>query len=429
MLMHDFVAALDPEALLPEILETLKMLVSWDTVRREALPGMPFGKNNAEALHRFLELAGAEGFRTVNVDNYCGYLEYGTGEEMVAVACHLDVVPPGELADWKTPPFEMTRIGDDFYGRGVADNKGPLAIIWQLMRELKKHDVKLKRRLRFIVGCGEETGSECLTYYRRHEEIPRYAIVPDVSYPIVCGEYGVFRFALEKRFKPGENRLNLKAGVVVNAIPAHAEAEFDGRHYSAEGRAGHASRPHLGDNALVKLCTELNGKVDSDFPALVCRANRAGFDLELDDEYSHLTLVPSVAEVDAEHAVLKCDIRFPVTMRIADIKARLEKTIAGTGYSLSVISSAEPLYFPPDTPFISKLSAAYGEFTGDYESKPRVNPGSTYAKRLPTAVAFGCSLPGCGGNVHAPNERWNIRNLLVNQRIMARAIEVLDGLK
>lgn len=429
MRIEDFVAAVEPEKLLPEVLETLKMLVSWDTVRREALPGMPFGRNNAEALHKFLSLAEAEGFKTVNVDNYCGYVEYGSGEEMVAVACHLDVVPPGELADWKTPPFELTRIGDELYGRGVADDKGPLAIIWQLMRELKRHDVKLKRRLRFIVGCGEETGSECLTYYRTHEEIPRYAIVPDVGYPIVCGEYGVLRFALERRFAPGENRLKLKAGVVVNAIPAHAEAEYGGVRYAAEGKAGHAARPHLGDNALVKLCAELNGKVDSDFPALVCRANRAGFGLELDDDYSHLTLVPSVAEVNEEHAVLKCDIRFPVTMRIADIVERIRKAIAGTAYELSIISSAEPLYFPPDSPFVSKLSAAYSEFTGDHESRPRVNAGSTYAKRLPTAVAFGCTLPGCGRNVHAPNECWHIRNLTVNLKIMARAIEILDGLE
>ena len=59
---QEFVAALDAEALLPEILELLKSLVAFDTVRRPAEPGMPFGRSSAEALAWFVDLAKRDGF-------------------------------------------------------------------------------------------------------------------------------------------------------------------------------------------------------------------------------------------------------------------------------------------------------------------------------------------------------------------------------
>ncbi len=42
-------------------------------------------------------------------------------------AGHTDVVPPGNLELWKTPPFEPTIIDGMLYGRGAADMKGSLA--------------------------------------------------------------------------------------------------------------------------------------------------------------------------------------------------------------------------------------------------------------------------------------------------------------
>ena len=71
----EFAAAVDPEKMLPEVLETVAKLVSFDTVRRPPLPGMPFGKTTAEALNWLIDLARADGFKAENLDNYCGYIE------------------------------------------------------------------------------------------------------------------------------------------------------------------------------------------------------------------------------------------------------------------------------------------------------------------------------------------------------------------
>ena len=39
------------------------------------------------------------------------------------VMAHMDVVPPGDLAMWKTDPFKAVVKGDKIYGRGSEDNQ------------------------------------------------------------------------------------------------------------------------------------------------------------------------------------------------------------------------------------------------------------------------------------------------------------------
>lgn len=50
---------------------------------------------------------------------------------------HADVVPVGE--GWTHPPFKLTRRGREWYGRGVADDKGPLAALILVFNELAKN--------------------------------------------------------------------------------------------------------------------------------------------------------------------------------------------------------------------------------------------------------------------------------------------------
>ena len=42
-------------------------------------------------------------------------------------SAHTDVVPTGDIIQWKHPPFEPTIVEDKFYGRGIVDMKGALA--------------------------------------------------------------------------------------------------------------------------------------------------------------------------------------------------------------------------------------------------------------------------------------------------------------
>ena len=86
----------------------LKELLKIDTVLIEQpeVKEAPFGQNLVKALDYMLDLGKREGFVTKNVENVAGHIEYGEGDEVIGVLCHLDVVPTGD--GWTYPPFEPT---------------------------------------------------------------------------------------------------------------------------------------------------------------------------------------------------------------------------------------------------------------------------------------------------------------------------------
>ncbi|WP_031555575.1 succinyl-diaminopimelate desuccinylase [Parvularcula oceani] len=59
------------------------------------------------------------------VDNL--WAERGEGGPRLCFAGHTDVVPPGDEAGWRTPPFEPVVRGGLLHGRGASDMKGAVA--------------------------------------------------------------------------------------------------------------------------------------------------------------------------------------------------------------------------------------------------------------------------------------------------------------
>ena len=129
-------------ALTDEMLANLGRLVAIDSQLGTPAEGMPFGEGPAKALEVGLKIAEELGFKTVNLDNYCGYAEMGEGDEIVGIAGHLDIVPAG--GDWTHDPFTLTRDGDYVYGRGTTDDKGPVLEALYAMKLLRDSGVKLR---------------------------------------------------------------------------------------------------------------------------------------------------------------------------------------------------------------------------------------------------------------------------------------------
>jgi succinyl-diaminopimelate desuccinylase len=411
-----------------QYLKDLQSLIAYDTSRLPADGDAPFGKPTLEALRAFLKLARGYGFKTKNVDNYCGYVEYGSGEKMIALLSHLDVVPAGDPATWNTPPFSLTIKDDTMYGRGTVDDKGPLVLALHVLKALKDSAVPLHKRVRLIVGCGEETGSECMQHYTKVEELPQYAITPDADYPGIIGEKGVLRLRFFKKLSGREPVLVMKVGTVINAVPGQAEATVNGKRYEAIGRAAHGAMPEKGDNALLKLCRNLSKEYQHDFLKLMQLMTKTGLNIDLRDEYSVLTLAPSLATVDADTAEARCDIRFPVTMHAADILARVKKAVAPTGFTVEIIRASEPLNIAPDSAFARGLLATYQKCTGDTKTRQSIIGGGTYAKFLPNTMAFGILFPGEEATEHMANECWLLPSVRKNFPILVEAVKTLDNL-
>lgn len=87
------------EEIKSDYLESLKTIVSYPSVLNEGENGTPFGQSIQNVLEKMLEITRSLGFKTyIDPQGYYGYAEIGQGEELLAVLCHLDVVPAGDLS-------------------------------------------------------------------------------------------------------------------------------------------------------------------------------------------------------------------------------------------------------------------------------------------------------------------------------------------
>jgi len=80
----------------------------------------------------------------------------GDASPMLCFAGHTDVVPPGELSEWSTNPFEPTFIGDLLYGRGSADMKSGLAAMIVALEEFLAEHPNHDGSLALLITSDEE---------------------------------------------------------------------------------------------------------------------------------------------------------------------------------------------------------------------------------------------------------------------------------
>ena len=125
-----------------------------DLLRRPSVT--PEDAGCQEILITRLEALGfrVERLRFGDVDNL--WARYGAAEPVFAFAGHTDVVPPGPLEQWQSPPF-VPEIHDGLlYGRGAADMKGSLAaMITACERFLAAHP-QLRGSIAFLITSDEE---------------------------------------------------------------------------------------------------------------------------------------------------------------------------------------------------------------------------------------------------------------------------------
>ena len=431
-----------------EMLQTLKDLVAIPSVAGEAEGDSPFGKEVQRAFDFALEKGRRDGFDVKNVDNYGGHIEFkGKSDEVVAVVGHLDVVPAGDLSNWKTDPFRAEISGGRMYGRGTIDDKGPFIAGYYAMKALKQAGFEPTKSIRVILGLDEETEWKGMEYYMKKEK-PKVVsgFSPDAEFPAIHAEKGLIIFDIVKKlgggFRDAEKDrgvklISLTGGTVANAVADGAEAVIsrDGKRekITVKGVTAHAAYPELGLNAISLLMELLGGiKFDSEETnSLIAFYNEyIGFNIHgekigacLEDEPSgNLAFNVGIARIDGEEARFTVNIRYPVTFDVEQVYSGMEEVLEPLGYTIERVDYQPPLYKAVDDPLIVTLMETYGKFTGDHESKPLVIGGATYARAVPNTVAFGPVMPGNPDMCHQSNEYVDIEDLITSTKIFAEAL-------
>ncbi|HXG65389.1 MAG TPA: M20/M25/M40 family metallo-hydrolase, partial [Blastocatellia bacterium] len=146
----------------------------------------------------------------------------GNGAKSIGFVSHMDVVPPGELDQWGSPPFEPTIRDGRIYGRGTLDDKGSFACAYSACKAFLAEHPDFDGTIYLIAAADEEMGSHLGIIYLVEECGLRFdvAIIPDGGRMdlSIYGEKGILWVELESR-----------------------------------GIQAHGSTPELGRNAIVPL--------------------------------------------------------------------------------------------------------------------------------------------------------------------------------
>ncbi|SFB29918.1 dipeptidase PepV [Clostridium frigidicarnis] len=447
------------EELREEIIGSTQEILKIKSVEGEPKENMPCGEEINKALLYALKLSEDLGFKTKNLDGYVGYAEYGEGEDYIAVLGHLDLVPEGE--GWMYDPYAAEIHDGKLYGRGTADDKGPIIAALYGLKAIKDLGLKMSRRVRIIFGTSEETGGPDIEYYLKHEKPPVLGFTPDAEYPIIFAEKGIVRFTLDKKLNANSNIKvkYVKAGDRVNIVPDYCEALIEGMEFSAVeeklnsfktaetkveiekvdegikvkgfGTSAHGSTPEIGHNAIMELVKFLNYlNVGGDMGELFSfldksiglEVNGESFGVGFEDKPSgKLSFNVGIINITETEAKVRVDIRYPVTLDKNDVISNLEKKAKEIDGTVGDIQQQDPLYFSKDHELIVKLQKVYTEQTGKEATLLAIG-GGTYAKEMPNIVAFGPTFPGEPDVIHQPNEFIKVEDLILNAKIYGNAI-------
>ena len=439
-----------------EFTEKLREWVRIPSVQGEAEDGAPFGKEVRHMLDAAEADAKAMGFPVRDFDGYACDITLGDRPEMIAVLGHLDVVPAGD--GWNYPPFGAEMDGTRIYGRGTSDDKGPALASLYAMRAIREAGIPLKKSIRLILGCNEETDWKDMEWYSAHAEIPAVGFSPDASFPVINTEKAIIhlRFTAPETGSglqvvematgerpnviPGECTAVVRGGEELAGkvrtwgleknLPVNAEVVPEGVRITAEGIPGHSAYPEGRRNAIgmmICLLRDLGAegplKVLAD--AVGMTHDGSGLGCACSDEVSGpLTCNMGILHLKDGAWTGTLDMRCPVN---ADLPALRDAAKAHLpGFEVETLEMKPAHHVPADSELVTQLLAAYEEETG-LPGETIATGGGTYAKVLSQGVAFGATFPDDEDLAHQANEYADVDRLVTAAKIYANALIRLAG--
>ena len=460
------------DSLKDEIIAETCNLINIPSVSEETNnPDMPFGKYAKAALEYALNLGNKLGFRTKNIDGYCGYIEFGEGDELLGIIGHLDVVPSGD--SWNTPPFEATIKDNKIYGRGAIDDKGPVVASLYAMKAIKDN-MNINCRVRLILGINEEKAWKCIKHYKEVEESPSIGFSPDANFPCIYAEKGICTVYIKDDYTKYEN-LPIRISNIdcnnnaINVVPKKCDVTLDidvskislsdvtnfideelknlkfDITYSINGTSiilhsagiqAHSAHPDLGKNAISPMIILLNRifnrfeyKIELfEFFKNYIKTEFDGKSLNIDfeDESGKLTLNVGDFKFYENYLQLGINLRIPINTSIDTITNLIDLKCKNYSLDTYVDGVQESLYVPKDNYLVKTLCNIFNKMTNS-NSEPIAIGGGTYARAFKNCVSFGANFPGDTDICHQANEFIDIDKLMLSCKIYAETIYELTS--
>ena len=316
------------------------------------------------------------------------------GYRHLLVLLHTDTVPSGAPSDWRFPPFEPFERDGRLYGRGVLDDKGPLAASFAALRIVQERGVSIPGAFTFGAVADEEVGIGVgLPFLIETGRIAcTDAVIPDIA-----GNMKQINVA-----EKGRVLLRVRT----------------------RGRQAHAMEPAKGINALQALARVLLGL---ETIRLSHRTHPILGGPTINTGLARGGIAPNAVPADGEATL---DIRYVPGQTAegirSEVQAMAEGALGGPGglpgatAQVDILQDARPCEVSPEAPIVKRLlrHAPGAEVIG--------SGGGTFAKDL---VLMGVDAVGWSAGdeatYHEPNEEIEVEQLvLFAGRLAALAIEI-----
>ena len=417
----------------------------------------PLGEGITLLFKKLSKWAEKDGFMTSNIDNVAMDISLGEkSNNYIGILVHADTVPANPES-FSFDPFKGTYDGTYIYGRGTQDDKGPMIGIYYALKIIKELKIPLKREVRIIVGGNEETQYLGIIKYFKNNVFPIASFTADNEFPLINVELGGSTMTGLIPIKD-ENIIDFKGGEVVNAVAEYSsaiirsskdvvsafdnflnfnnvtgsiKAENDIYTINIKGKPSHGSIPQNGVSAityLAKFISQFSDDLAIKF--IVDKFHNKfygeGFNLKIENEKSKMTgqTSSSIGKVKMLGRTLELeqDVRFSSLHTVEYINKTMIEAYSILKGTVDLGEISKPLYIKEDKPLVQILMNAYKDITGDFNAKPLISGGGTYAKEAPNCLAFGAMFPGEEQRMHNIDERLNVESLKKSIEIYVKAI-------
>ncbi|WP_369139676.1 ArgE/DapE family deacylase [Modestobacter versicolor] len=217
---------------------------------------------------------------------------------------HVDVVPAGDLSQWRSDPFEPTWRGTRVHARGACDMKAGVAADLAAYAAIVRSGVRLHRglALQFVVG-EEDGGLGAFGTLQRGHTADACIITEPTSGTLVTGAAGALTFTLELRGLATHASTPYAGHSALDSyLPLHrALAELSGRrNRTVEPLMREYPVPYPIVVGRVRA-----GDWSSSVPDLLSAEGRLGLRIEEDPDDARRELAECVAEVAARDPFLR----------------------------------------------------------------------------------------------------------------------------
>ena len=376
----------------------------------------------------------------------------GRSDKTLLFYLHYDVQPPEPLELWQSPPFELTRRGDNYYARGVSDDKGH--IICRLAALAAVRDVlgELPCNVKFIIEGEEEIGSPSMPQFvLDHQQklaadacIWEFGSVDFSGRPSqTLGMRGICYVELSVETMTIDAHSGLGGSLFPNAawrlVWALNTLKDEDERILIPGFYDDVVPPTERDRELLAALPNDFDKIQAMF----------GFDGYLRGMAEEMVLKetavfqptcticgldsgyqgPGAKTVLPARATAKVDFRLVPDQRPDDIVAKLRAHLDAQGFSdvaVKLVGGGRPARVDPDDPFVQLTNAAAEDVYGQAPVIEPIIGGS--GPNYPFIHVLGLPLVSAGighpqSQVHAPNENMHLPTFIKGVQHTARIIE------